>query len=85
MQTEEIKVELPSDLAERFRNATPEQQRKALGGILQAVEETIRYTLMSGEEAAREFQQLSQRMGAYAAEQGLAEEKLEALLRDDDA
>lgn len=66
MQTEEIKLKISPDLAERFRNATPEQQRKALEGALRAAEETIHYALMSGEEAAREFQQLSQRMGAYA-------------------
>ena len=84
MQTEEIKLNISSDLAERFRSATPEQQQKALDGIIRAAEETIRYTLMSDDEAAREFQELSLRMGAYAAKQGLTEERLEALLRDDD-
>lgn len=81
MQTEDITLNVSAEIAHAFRRATPEAQQQAS----QKAEEVLRYALMSGEEAAREFEQLADSMSRYAADQGLTPEKLKALLNDDDA
>jgi hypothetical protein len=80
MQTETIELSVPADVARLFRSATPEQRQKAGEQIAQA----IRYALMSHRQAVEEFERISNEMGAYAKSQGLTEEKLEELLKEDD-
>ena len=80
MQTEEIKLNVPADIARLFRLATPEQQLKVSEQLARA----IRYALMSEEQATEEFERISQEMGAYAKAQGLTEEKLTELLQADE-
>ena len=80
MQTENITLKVPVDVARLFRSATPEQRIKAGEEVSRA----IRYLLLSSQEAAQEFNRISEEMGTYAKAQGLTEERLEELLKEDD-
>lgn len=79
MQTETITLTLPSELAKRYRQAPPEEQDR----IKQRAEAFLQRILMTREEAAEQFKQLTEEMGAYAASQGWTDEMNETLLRGD--
>ena len=79
MHAEKITLSLPSELAERYRNASPEEQDR----IKQRTEQFLQRILMTREEVAQEFKRLTEKMGAYAASQGWTNEVNEALLRGD--
>lgn len=79
MHAEKITLTLPSELAERYRKASPEDQDR----IKQRAEQFLQRILMTREEAAHEFKRLTDKMGAYAASQGWTDEMNEALLRGD--
>ncbi|MEM1043994.1 MAG: hypothetical protein AAGI91_15375 [Bacteroidota bacterium] len=75
MQTEEIILTVPSDVARRFRDATPEQRERAKEAVAQAV--------MSRDEQVRELERRMNQMAATARERGLTDARLEELLRGD--
>lgn len=76
MQTEEIKVRVPSKTAKAYRNAPPDEQKR--------IQSLITYALMSREEAAQAFERITSRISEKAKQRGLTPEKLEALLNEDD-
>ena len=76
MQTDFIKLNVPEDIAQAFRNATPETQERASKNVWSI----LRYTLMSPEEAVRAFDRIADAMGNTARDRGLTEEKLRELL-----
>ena len=75
MQTEQITITLPSDLAQRFRAATPQQQERARMALARV--------MMSREEQVRLLEQRMDRMAQTAHERGLTDEVLDELLGDD--
>ncbi len=76
MQTEEIRLTVPADVARRFREATPEEQER--------VRAAVAHAFMSREERIEELKRRMDRMAETARERGLTSEKLDELLRDDD-
>lgn len=75
MQKEKTSIEVSEDLAQAYRNASPEKRRRA--------ERAMAAALMSREEVAAEFRRITKRTGEYAAKQGLTPEKLDELLREE--
>jgi hypothetical protein len=75
MQKEKTPIEVPEDLAQAYRNASPERRERA--------ERAMAAALMSREEVAAQFRKITKRTSEYAAEQGLTSEKLDELLRED--
>jgi hypothetical protein len=76
MQKEKIEIEVAPETAEAYRKASPEARER--------VGRTLAYTLLSRDEAASAFRELTARTSAYAKQQGLTPEKLDALLSEDD-
>ena len=75
MQTEEIRLDVPADVARRFREATPKQRER--------VKDAVARIVARREEQIRELERTMDGMARTAQARGLTEEKLEALLRDD--
>ncbi len=75
MQTETIRLDVPPEVARRFREATPEQRARATAALAHAV--------MSREEAVEAFHRIASTLSAEARENGLTEEGLQALLDED--
>jgi hypothetical protein len=77
MQTDQITIRVPQALAEAYRSAPPERQRK--------MELYMTLRLKTYEDAPDvSFEQAWARLGEEAEAHGLTEEKLEALLREID-
>ena len=72
MQTEQITLDVPADVARRFREATPEQQER--------VKDALARIVARREEQIRELERAMDAMARTAQARGLTEEKLEALL-----
>ena len=75
--TEPITIHVPHDLAEAYRSAPPERQRKM------ALYMALRLKAY-GEASDLPFEEIWTRLGKQAEARGLTEEKLEALLREID-
>jgi hypothetical protein len=69
-------IEVSEDLARAYREASPKRRSRA--------ERAMAVALMSREEVASEFRRVTQRASEHAAEQGLTQETLTELLREDD-
>lgn len=76
MPSSKVPIEVPESLARAYRKASPEQQERA--------ERAMAVALMSRSEVAREFRRITKRASDYAAEQGLTQDALDALLHEDD-
>ena len=77
MEKQKIEIEVPRETAEAYRDASPE--------VRERVERTLAYSLLSREEAAAAFRELTARTSTYAKRQGLTPETLDQLLNEDDA
>ncbi len=77
MQTDptRIEIDVPPVIARRFRSATPEQRARVTAAVMLA--------MMSPDEADEELTRLLDAVGAEAQANGLTEEKLAELLRDE--
>jgi hypothetical protein len=75
MEKEKIVLEVPSRTARAYRNASPEQRRRA-GAAVAA-------SLMSRSEAALELRRIMDEMSDYAEQQCLTPEDLDDLLSGD--
>ena len=73
MQTEQITVQVSPEVAKRWRNAPPEQRRRA--------EIALMYALMTREEVAAELSRFMDHLGEGAKARGWTDEMNEALLR----
>ena len=80
MQTEEITLRVPADIARAFHNAPPEAREQ----VSTKVGEVLRYALMTRGEAVREFERIADQMSKTARERGLTDERLQELLDDPD-
>lgn len=69
-------IQVRSEVAEAFQNASAEQQRRA--------EIAMAAALLSREDAVQELEHLLDRMSDYAETQGLTPDRLDALLHADD-
>jgi hypothetical protein len=76
MPSSKAPIEVPEALARAYREASPEQRERA--------ERAMAYALLSRSEVAREFRRITERASDYAAEQGLTQDTLDALLHEDD-
>ena len=75
MQTAEIKITVPAQVAERYQQATPEQRRRA--------EKALMATFMTQEEIAEQLGDLLDSISGKAEAAGWTDEMNEALLRGD--
>lgn len=75
MQKKKSTIEVPAAVAQAYRSASPASRKRA--------EKAMAVALLPCEEAAAQFQELTQRTSAYARRQGLTREKLDELLRED--
>ncbi len=76
MQTDVINLIVPSEIAQAFRNASPEAQEQASQKAL----EVLRYTLMNRADAVREFNRMADQMAKTARDRGMTDELLQYLL-----
>ena len=76
MAKNKTSIRVPEEVAEAYRNASPEMRKRA--------ERAMAAALLSREEVVRAFRNITERASEYAADQGLTSEKLDELLREDD-
>ena len=79
MPAVKITLELDEATGRAYRNATPEQQRRAQ----ERAQQSIQRALMASEEVGAEFDRIRAKSVPYAQAQGWTDEMNEALLRGD--
>lgn len=70
-----IEIEVPPITAQRFQEATPEQRARVTAAVTRA--------MMDPDEANEELTRLLDAIGAEAQANGLTEEMLDEMLRDE--
>lgn len=76
MPKKKITIEVPEEVAQAYEKASAGKRKRA--------ERAMAVALTSQEELAATFRKITRRASEYAATQGLTEEKLDELLREDD-
>lgn len=76
MPQETITIEVPEEVARAYKKASPSDRQR--------VKRAVTVSLMSREDAANQFREITERASKHAAKRGLTPEKLNDLLREDD-
>ena len=74
MSKKKMTIEVPEEIAQAYRKASPEKRQRA--------GRAMAYSLMSRKKAAKQLREILDRMGQTAEERGLTEDKLQELLSD---